>query len=26
VTTYGVVKNSHSGVVSSEVTLDALFK
>jgi len=26
VTTYGVVNNSHSGVVSSEVTLDALFQ
>ena len=26
ITTYGIVKNSHSGIVHSEVTLDELFK
>jgi len=26
VTTYGIAKNSHSGIVQSEVTLDALFQ
>jgi hypothetical protein len=26
ITTYGIIKNIHSGIIHSEVTLDALFQ